>query len=75
VHLGERCSKHRRRARGSCEHGAGVRRRFVRSDARKSGNYERVSFHVPSEPAEIYALKRDDAGKSVGRDAVLMASL
>lgn len=38
-------------------------------------DYDRVLFQVPSEPAKIYELKRDDAGKIVGREAVLLSAV
>lgn len=36
------------------------------------GDYERVAFHVPSVPATVYDLKRDDDGRIVGRDAAVL---
>lgn len=39
------------------------------------GDYGRVAFAVPSEPAKIYALKRDDTGRIVGRDAAVIAAI
>lgn len=35
-------------------------------------DYGRVSFHVPTEPAKLYELKRDDEGRIIGRDAVVL---
>jgi len=38
-------------------------------------DYGRVAFQVPSEPAKLYELKRDDAGKIVGREAVVLSAV
>ena len=35
-------------------------------------DYGRVEFHVPTEPAKLYELKRDAVGKIVGREAVVL---
>jgi hypothetical protein len=35
-------------------------------------DYGRVSFYVPSEPAKIYKLKRDDERRIVGRERVVI---
>lgn len=38
------------------------------------GDYGRIAFHVPSEPAKIYALQRDAAGRIVGRTAAKLSA-
>jgi len=39
------------------------------------GDYARVSFHVPSESAKLYALQRDEQGKIVGRGTTVMTAV
>jgi integrase/recombinase XerD len=37
-------------------------------------DYGRVAFHVPSEPAKLYDLRRDGDGRIVGRDRAVLAA-
>ena len=38
-------------------------------------DYKRVGFHVPSEPAKIYDIKRDATGKITGRARVVLTAV